>query len=84
MEEIPAPAAQPVEAQATQAVEEVAVVMYCTDWCPACRRARAYLKVNNVSFREVNITRDREAAMRVRGWTGATRRRLPLTWAVRS
>lgn len=70
MEEIPAPAAQPVEAQATQAVEEVAVVMYCTDWCPACRRARAYLKVNNVSFREVNITRDREAAMRVRGWTG--------------
>jgi len=70
MEEIPAPAAQPVEAQATQAVEEVAVVMYCTDWCPACRRARAYLKVNNVSFREVNITRDRESAMRVRGWTG--------------
>ena len=70
MEEVPAPAVQPVEAQATQAVEEVAVVMYCTDWCPACRRARAYLKVNNVSFREVNITRDREAAMRVRGWTG--------------
>jgi len=45
-------------------------VIYCTDWCPACRRARAYLKVNNIPFEEVNITRDRAAAARVRGWTG--------------
>ena len=44
--------------------------MYCTDWCPACRRARAYLKVNNIPFEEVNITRDRAAAARVRSWTG--------------
>jgi thioredoxin reductase (NADPH) len=44
--------------------------MYCTDWCPACRRARAYLKVNNISFEEVNITRDRSAAAVVRSWTG--------------
>jgi glutaredoxin len=50
--------------------EEPAVVMYCTDWCPACRRARAYFKVNNVSVEEINITRDRVAAARVRGWTG--------------
>jgi thioredoxin reductase (NADPH) len=44
--------------------------MYCTDWCPACRRARAYLKVNNIAFEEVNITRDRAAAALVRSWTG--------------
>ncbi len=44
--------------------------MYCTDWCPACRRARAYLKVNNITFKEINIARDREAAARVRSWTG--------------
>jgi len=50
--------------------EEPAVVMYCTDWCPACRRARAYFKVNNISFQEINITRDRLAAARVREWTG--------------
>jgi glutaredoxin len=50
--------------------EEPAVVMYCTDWCPACRRARAYFKANNVSFQEVNITRDRAAAAKVRQWTG--------------
>jgi len=46
------------------------VTMYCTDWCPACRRARAYFKINEVSFREVNISRDRAAAAEVRTWTG--------------
>ena len=50
--------------------EKVDVVMYCTDWCPNCRRARMYLKTNNIPFKEINITRDRLAAMRVRGWTG--------------
>ena len=50
--------------------EHVHVVMYCTDWCPACRRARAYLKVNNISFEEVNITKDRASAALVRSWTG--------------
>lgn len=50
--------------------EQLSVVMYCTDWCPACRRARAYLKVNNVLFEEINITRDRAAAAQVRSWTG--------------
>ncbi len=66
-------AAQPVAAVAeTPAVpaEQVQVVIYCTDWCPACRRARAYLKINNIPFEEVNITRDRAAAARVRSWTG--------------
>lgn len=44
------------------------VVMYCTSWCPACRRARVYLAANNIPFAEVDITRDRQAAQRVRGW----------------
>jgi len=56
--------------QTTSAAAEPAVVMYCTDWCPACRRARAYFKINDVPFEEVNITRDRAAAARVRAWTG--------------
>ena len=69
-------AAQPVPAAAGLApeppplAEQIRVVIYCTDWCPACRRARAYLKVNNIPFEEVNITRDRAAAARVRSWTG--------------
>ena len=61
--------ASPPEEQARPG-EEVDLVMYCTDWCPSCRRARIYLKSNNIPFKEVNITRDRAAAMRVRGWTG--------------
>jgi glutaredoxin len=46
------------------------ITMYCTDWCPACRRARAFFKINNVPFREVNISRDRQAAAEVRNFTG--------------
>lgn len=46
------------------------VVMYCTPWCPDCRRARIYLKELGAEFVEIDITRDREAAQRVRGWAG--------------
>jgi glutaredoxin len=44
------------------------VVMYCTSWCPACRRARAYLEEHNIEYVEVNISTDRASAARVRGW----------------
>jgi glutaredoxin len=46
------------------------VIMYCTSWCPACGRARAYFNTHGIEFVEVNITRDRRAAARVREWTG--------------
>ena len=44
------------------------VVLYCTPWCPACRRARAFLAENDIPYVEVDVTRDRAAAERVRGW----------------
>jgi glutaredoxin len=44
------------------------VVMYCTSWCPGCRRARVYLEARAIPYTEIDITRDREAAARVRGW----------------
>jgi len=47
---------------------EADIVMYCTTWCPGCRQARAFFKANNIPFTEVDITRDRAAAARVRGW----------------
>lgn len=46
------------------------VVLYCTSWCPACRRARIYLKSHRINFSEINITEDRQAAARVREWAG--------------
>jgi len=58
------PAAQPQAEPAPTAD----VVMYCTPWCPACKRARAYLKGRNIDYVEVDISRDRAAAQRVRGW----------------
>ncbi len=56
--------------QAAASEAEALVTMYCTDWCPACRRARAYFKINEIPFREINISRDRAAAADVRQWTG--------------
>jgi len=44
------------------------VIMYCTSWCPGCRRARAFLAENGIAYTEVDITKDRAAAARVRGW----------------
>ena len=44
------------------------VVMYCNNWCPDCRRARAWLKRNQIEFQEINVSRDREAAQQVREW----------------
>ena len=68
----PFPAA-PVKAPAAPAPAIAAapasgVTLYCTPWCPACRRAREFLRDRGVDFAEVDISRDREAAQRVRGW----------------
>lgn len=74
LEGVPVPqeiVAAPVQpAQPSEPVAGLDVTMYCTDWCPACRRARAYLKNNHIDFKEINIARDRQAAAEVRVWTG--------------
>ncbi len=44
------------------------VIIYCTPWCPGCRRAKTYFNGLNIRYVEIDITRDREAAARVRGW----------------
>ena len=44
------------------------IILYCTAWCPDCRRARAWLKERNLPYVEVDISRNREAAAKVRGW----------------
>ncbi len=44
------------------------VVMYCTPWCPGCKRARAYFLQHGIAYAEVDISRDQAAAARVRGW----------------
>jgi thioredoxin reductase (NADPH) len=43
-------------------------MMYCNNWCPDCRRARAWLDRHGIEYREINVSRDREAAQQVREW----------------
>ncbi len=46
------------------------IVLYCTPWCPDCRRVRDYFKAKGIAWAEIDITVDRAAAMDVRGWAG--------------
>jgi len=48
------------------------VVMYCTSWCPACRRARRFLEERGVEFTEIDINAYPEAKARLRELTGGT------------
>ena len=41
------------------------IVVYTTKWCPACWRAKQVMKSMQVVYREVDITRDIEAAEHV-------------------
>ena len=38
------------------------VLMYCTSWCPDCKRARAWLKAHNLSVVEIDIDKNLAAA----------------------
>ncbi len=58
----PKPAEQPAPAPKAD------VVLYCTSWCPDCRRARAFFKDRGITFTEIDISRDRGAARQVREW----------------
>jgi glutaredoxin len=46
------------------------VVLYCTPWCVDCPQARQYFKEHAIPHVELDISRDRAAARRVRGWAG--------------
>jgi glutaredoxin len=62
-----AEAKQAAAAQPT-VVPQGTLIMYCTPWCPDCRRARAYLAEKGIAYTEVDISKDRAAAAKVRGW----------------
>jgi glutaredoxin len=68
-----AAAYQAAEAQKAAAAQPAAeptgdLIMYCTSWCPGCRRARAFFAENKIAYTEVDISKDRAAAAKVRGW----------------
>ena len=44
------------------------IVMYCTAWCPDCKRARKWLAEQNLAYTEVNITATPGADQQVKRW----------------
>lgn len=48
------------------------VVMYCTAWCPDCKRAREWLDARRIAYRVVDIMATPGAADQVRQWTGGS------------
>lgn len=44
------------------------VVVYCTPWCPDCKKARAWLNEHGVPFSEVDIFSNPGAEEQVRAW----------------
>ncbi len=46
------------------------IVMYCTSWCPDCRRARQWLADHHLAYREVDINATPGASEQLRQWTG--------------
>lgn len=41
------------------------IILYGADWCPDCRRAKAYLKENNITYTFVDVDLDKEATAKV-------------------
>jgi glutaredoxin len=48
------------------------IVMYCTSWCPDCKRARAWLKARSLEYTEVDINAVPGVAAQVRKWAGGS------------
>ena len=45
----------------TQA-RQVNVILFSTQWCPACKKARAYFTQRRIPFREMDVQKDPQAA----------------------
>ena len=43
----------------------IEIILYGADWCPDCRRAKAYLKENNVNYTFIDVDLDKEATAKV-------------------
>ena len=50
----------------------VKVILFSTNSCSWCRRAKNYFKENKVPFKEINVERDPSAAREIQKKTGQT------------
>jgi peroxiredoxin/glutaredoxin len=61
---------EPVMEEKTQKLPHGGIVMYCTRWCPDCRKARTWLMENHLEYTEVDVMSTPGASEQVRKWTG--------------
>ncbi|HWA78402.1 MAG TPA: glutaredoxin [Polyangiaceae bacterium] len=61
---------RPTQAALTNAVRATPIVMFSTDWCPVCSRARAFLSANGMSYTERDIDHDERAREELKRRTG--------------
>jgi glutaredoxin len=57
----------------TPVLPKEGIVVYCTSWCPDCRRARNWLKANNLDYIEVDIDTNPAASEQVKKWNDGKR-----------
>ncbi|MFT4849937.1 MAG: thioredoxin reductase (NADPH) [Sediminicola sp.] len=43
----------------------IEIILYGADWCPDCRRAKAYLQENNIDYTFIDVDLDKDATARV-------------------
>jgi mycoredoxin len=48
------------------------LTIYSTTWCPDCRRLKKHLDKQGLTYTEINIDADPEAAQRLQAATGRT------------
>jgi mycoredoxin len=49
------------------------IVMYSTSWCGDCRNAKRFLQEKGVTYTEIDIDQNEEAAEQVISWSGGRR-----------
>ncbi len=62
-----------VEPSTAPPLPQGGIVLYCTSWCPDCRRARNWLKTNNLTYVEVDIDTNPTASEQVKKWNDGKR-----------
>ena len=66
----------PSQAELLAAMRKVPIQLYYTTWCPACKRARAWLRTNRLNVREYDIERNAAAKAALNRLT--SRRTIPV------
>lgn len=72
------PEAARIEAKVNEPAETTTmpkggIILYCTSWCPDCRRARNWLKSNNLNYIDVDIDANPAASEQVKKWNDGKR-----------